>query len=125
MSAFTTVSLYTDSEPAVYEPGETIFDFGEEGHEMYAILKGTVGLWVNGLQVEVIQEGDIFGEGALVQPQHRRGSKAIAQTDCQLASLNQERFLFLCEKTPMFAIEVLRSFSDRLRTLKQNSTSAD
>ena len=120
MNAFTTVNLFKlDSEAIVYEAGDIIFDAGETGNEMYAILQGSVGLWVNDQQLEVIHEGDIFGEGALVQPNHQRGSRAIAQTSCQLISLNQNRFLFVCQNTPMFAVEVMRSFSDRLRTLKQ------
>ncbi len=120
MSAFATIKLYhTDTEPLHYRKGDVIFDAGEEGDEMYAILEGSVGLWVDGQLAEVIQAGDVFGEGALVQISHTRGSRAIAQTDCQLLSLNQSRFLFVCQSTPMFAIEVMRSFSTRLRTLKQ------
>ena len=96
-----------------------IFEPGEKGDVMYAIIRGSVGLWVNNRLVEVFSDGDVFGEGALVQPDHSRGSRAIAHTNCELMTLNQSRFLFVCQNTPMFAIEVMRSFSDRLRKLKK------
>ncbi|MFM8309662.1 MAG: cyclic nucleotide-binding protein, partial [Microcystis aeruginosa] len=46
-------------------------------------------------------------------------STAIAKTDCKLAYLNQPQFLFAVQETPMFAIKVLRSYSDRFRKLKK------
>lgn len=126
MSAFTTISLYhTNTEPLVYQKGDVIFEAGDTGDVMYAVLEGEVGLWVDQKLVETIATGDVFGEGALVQVNHTRGAQAIALTDCQLFSLTQSRFLFLCENTPMFAIEVMRSFSNRLRNLKQNLSSLD
>ncbi|MCM1983989.1 Crp/Fnr family transcriptional regulator [Lyngbya confervoides] len=126
MSAFTTVNLYhTNAEPLKFNQGDVIFREGETGDEMYALMSGAVGLWVNDCLVEIISEGDVFGEGALVQPSHTRASRAIAHTNCELIPLNHSRFLFVCQNTPMFAIEVMRSFSDRLRLLKEKLAEAD
>lgn len=126
MSAFTTVNLYhTNTSSVVYKKGEIIFEAGDTGDVMYAILDGKVGLWIDQKLIETISAGDVFGEGALVQVNHTRGSQAIAQTDCQLLSLTESRFLFACENTPMFAVEVMRSFSTRLRNLKNTLSSSD
>lgn len=120
MSAFKTVEFYQmDAEPLVYAKGDVIFEPGEIGTEMFAVLKGSVGLWVNGRLLEEFQAGDVFGEGAIVQLDSTRASRAIASTDCELMNMDEKRFLFACQTTPMFAIEVMRSFSDRLRALKQ------
>ncbi|MGB7414138.1 MAG: hypothetical protein WA902_08005 [Thermosynechococcaceae cyanobacterium] len=43
----------------------------------------------------------------------------IATTNGKLAALNQHRFLFAIQNTPMFAIEVMRSYSNRLRQFKR------
>ncbi len=86
---------------------------------MYGILEGEVDLVVDGTVVETLQQDDIFGEGALVQASQMRASTAIARTDCVLASLDRRRFLFAVQETPMFALEVMQSFSSRLRRLKQ------
>ena len=73
---------------------------------------------VNGKVVETIKEGDVFGERALVSEDHKRASTAIAKVDSQLAFLDREHFLFAIQQTPMFALKVIRSYSDRLRRLK-------
>ncbi len=120
MSAVATVSAFQkDVEPLTYSAGDLIFKAGEVGEVMYGIVEGEVELQVNGVVVEVIRQGDVFGEGALVQPTYVRASNAIARTDCTLAVLDKNRFLFAIQNTPMFAIELMRSFSDRLRRMKQ------
>ncbi|MGI0483451.1 cyclic nucleotide-binding domain-containing protein [Geminocystis sp. CENA526] len=99
--------------------GEVIFKEGEKGDKMFALMKGEVELWRNGKVIETIEEHDVFGEGALVQLTHDRVTTAIAKTDCKLAELNKERFLFLLQETPLFALEIVRSLSSRLRKLKE------
>lgn len=103
--------------------GEVIFKEGEKGDIMFALMEGEVELKVNGKIVETIHKHDVFGEGALVQLDHSRTTTAIAITECHIAELNNERFLFLVQETPLFALEIIRSLSTRLRTLKCNLSS--
>lgn len=103
--------------------GEVIFKQGDTGEKMFALMKGEVELWLNNQVVEVINEHDVFGEGALVQLNHLRMTTAMAKTDCQLVELNKERFLFLLQETPLFALEIVRSLSSRLRKVKQKISS--
>jgi CRP-like cAMP-binding protein len=115
-----TVELYQKPpSPRTFERGEVIFSNGERGELIYGIIKGEVELWVNGKVVEIIKQGDIFGEGALLHLDHKRDETAIAKTDSLLAFLDREHFLFAVDQTPMFALEVMRSYSDRLRRLKR------
>ena len=115
-----TVEIFQkSSSPLTYVTGQVIFEEGESGNVMYGIIKGEVDIFVDGKIVETITSGDVFGEGALVQPEHDRASTAIAKTDCIIACLDRERFLFAIENTPMFAVEVLKSYSDRARRLKR------
>ncbi len=102
-----------------FAPGDVIFQIGEPGDFMYGVIEGSVNLVVNDKVVETILQGDVFGEGVFVHPSRVRASTAIAQTDCSLACLDEKRFLFAIQNTPMFAIEIMRSFSARLRRLKQ------
>lgn len=98
--------------------GEVIFREGEKGETMFALMEGEIALKVEDKTIETIQKHDIFGEGALVQDNHLRYTSAIALTDCQLVELNRERFMFLIQETPLFALEVIRSLSSRTRNLK-------
>lgn len=121
MSALRTVELFAqDSERLTLKAGDVIFQHGSIGRVMYGLLAGTVDLQVSGRTVEVIEAGDVFGEGALVQIEHRRASTAIAKTDCELIELSERRFKFLIEQTPMFALDIMRSFSDRLYKFKHS-----
>lgn len=107
------------SEPQSFAPGDVIFQQGEVGEVMYGVLAGEVELWVNGRVAEVIEAGDVFGEGALVQEEGTRASTAVAKTACQLVYVDRERFLFLVQETPLFALQIIRSFSSRLRQIKK------
>ncbi|MBE7381389.1 MAG: cyclic nucleotide-binding domain-containing protein [Leptolyngbya sp. SIO1E4] len=119
MTVARTVELFsTVPESLTFKTGETVFRHGDIGRVMYGIIEGTVELQVDGKPVELIKIGDVFGEGALVQPDSLRASTAIAKTDCKLAVVDEARFRFLIENTPMFALEVMRSYSNRLRHFK-------
>ena len=98
--------------------GETIFEVGMPGDVMYGVIEGEVDLRVNGHVFEPIGHGDVFGEGALVQMPPLRASTAVAKTNCKLAIVDKSHFLFLVQETPLFALEVIRSLSHRLRAAK-------
>ena len=119
LKPLTTVELYQKSpSPQTWKKGEVIFSQGEPGNVMYAIICGEVEMWVDGKIVETIKPGDVFGCGVLVHLDHKRDSTAICKTECTLAFLDREHFLFAVEQTPMFALEVMRSYSDRLRYVR-------
>ncbi|PZD71145.1 hypothetical protein C1752_07873 [Acaryochloris thomasi RCC1774] len=113
--------LQKQPDSQAFTAGDTIFSEGETGKVMYGILEGKVEILVDGNVLETIDSGDIFGAGALVHVDHKRQSTAIAKTDCKLASLDQRHFLFAIENTPMFAVEVMRSYSNRLYHFKHDS----
>ena len=110
--------LIFQSQPELkkYSAGETIVREGESGDCMYGLIEGTVEISVNGKVVETITPGEVFGTGALVGI-HQRTYTAIAKQDSQLAYLDQHRFLFAIQETPLFALNVMKSYSERLSRL--------
>ena len=114
-----TIKILQNNSPIKsFSAGEIIFHQGTEGNMIYGIIDGEVEMLVDDKVVEIIRAGDVFGQGALLHSDHLRTSTAKAKTDCQIAFLDQEHFLFAVQETPMFALEVMRSYSDRLRRLK-------
>jgi hypothetical protein len=103
-----------------FPAGTIIFNQGEPGDTMFGIISGEVEFSLNDQIIESLYAGDIFGEGALINPEHKRLSKAVAKTDCELVSLDKDHFIFAVQETPLFALEVMRSLSVRLRNLKQH-----
>ncbi len=105
--------------PKTFLIGEVIFREGERSDLIYGVITGSVEISVKGKVVETIEKGDLFGEGVLLHLDHQRNSTAIAKTDSVLAFLDREHFMFAVQQTPMFALEVMKSYSDRLRRLRQ------
>ncbi|MEL6908840.1 MAG: cyclic nucleotide-binding domain-containing protein [Cyanobacteria bacterium J06629_2] len=124
LSPVKTVGIFqTAPEPQSFQAGDVVFSTGDSGSVMYGIVEGVIEISVNGKVLETIHEGDIFGEGALVHFDSQRASTAIAKTDCKLAFIERKNFLFAVQQTPMFALEIMRSYSDRIRRLRQSVSS--
>ncbi len=119
LSPIETIKLFQSQSEQIVSKGDVIFKNGDKGTVMYGIIEGTVEMSVDGKVIEVIEEGDVFGQGALVHENYLRASNAVAKTDCKLAVLDREHFLFAVQQTPMFALEIMRSYSDRHRRLKK------
>lgn len=119
LSPVDTIKIFENHPDRFFRAGEVIFEDGTEGEVMYGVLEGEVDMYVRGLPIETIGPGDVFGVGSLVHEDRLRESTAIARTDCKLAYLDKSHFLFAVQQTPMFAIEVIRSYSDRFRRLKK------
>jgi CRP-like cAMP-binding protein len=113
-----TISIFQREQPKQFAAGEVIFQQGDHAEHLYGVLEGEVEMRVEGKPLELIKAGDMFGEGALIHSDRKRTSTAIAKTDCTLAMLDERRFLFVVQETPMFAIDVMRSYSDRMRRMR-------
>lgn len=97
-----------------YSAGQTIFEKGQPGEYMYVITGGEVKIQVDGNEIDHLEEGDIFGEMALVDSSPRSAT-AVAHTDCKIVLVDQKRFEFLVHNHPHFAVQVMTIMSDRLR----------
>ncbi|MHC5724372.1 MAG: Crp/Fnr family transcriptional regulator [Nostoc sp.] len=118
LSPVLTVSIFqTKSDPKVFSAGQVIFEEGQPGDNMYGILGGEVDILVNGKVIETIETGEVFGIGVLVGVQNRTYT-AIAKVDSKLGFLDEEGFLFAVQETPMFALQVMKSYSERLSRLQ-------
>lgn len=97
-----------------YKAGEVIFHSGDEGEHIYDIVEGEVDLLFQGNLVNTLTKGDIFGEMGLISGE-AHSVTAQARTDCKAAKIDKNRFLFLVEETPNFALHIMRILAERLR----------
>lgn len=100
-----------------YQPfrqGQTIFREGESGDQLYIVAEGQVDIVTDGQLLETVNPGGILGEMALIDDKPRSAT-AIAHTDCMLAPVSRQHFLTLVERTPLFALQVMRVMAERLR----------
>lgn len=98
------------------DAGHVIFGEGDEGHEMFGVISGSVQLSKHGIEIATIGPDGTFGELALID-HAPRSLTATAAEATQVAVLNERTFLFLVHETPAFALQVMRSLADRLRAL--------
>lgn len=97
-----------------YSVGQVIFQEGEPGDLMYVVQAGKVSIHRNDTPIDMAEPGDIIGEMALID-ERPRSATAIAATDCTLVPIDEQRFAFLVQQTPHFALTVMRVMANRLR----------
>ena len=96
-----------------YQPGEVIFQEGDQAHHMYVVLQGDIELRVGDRPVGHTHAGDIMGEMAIVGS-HKRTATAVATSPCRLVPVTERRFVLLVQEQPYFALQVMKILTDRI-----------
>jgi CRP/FNR family cyclic AMP-dependent transcriptional regulator len=99
--------------------GSTIFRKGDAGTELIVVHSGTVKISAPAADgreavLNVIHEGEIFGEIALLDGRPRTAD-AIAMTDCDLMVIERREFIALVRQQPEFALKLIEILCARLR----------
>ena len=103
---------------ALFAARETIFSEGEPGDRLYIVLEGEISLSVGNTVVETIRPGGMFGEMALIDT-FNRSATAHAVVDSKLVAIDENRFNYLVQQTPHFALVVMRTLVSRLRNMDE------
>ena len=119
------ISRYAKIEQLeVYPAGEVIFRQGDAGDEMYIVKTGEVDLTYGQGQSVRVGAGYSFGEMSIID-KGPRSADAVAVTDVELYPISQALFLVLVQDTPYFALEVMKSLAERLRTANSSGQQID
>ena len=115
--------LSTYASTRAYPRGTTIFTKDGSGAGLFAVCSGTVRIAVpspdgRNAVFGLIEEGEIFGEIALLDGQPRTAD-AIAMTDCELMLIERRDFVGLLESQPEIALKLLELLCARLRKTSQ------
>src|SRR5258708_1526585 len=110
------VAAFRARPPQTFPAGRVIMKEGDAGVAMYVVIRGRVSVSIRGTVVEQVGPGGTFGEMALVD-HASRAATAAADTECQLLSISRSDFLSLVKTKPGFAISLLKTIADRLRTM--------
>lgn len=99
--------------------GATIFAKGDAGTQLIAVLSGRIKIVVSSpegreLVLNVVHEGDVFGEIALFDGRPRTAG-ALAISDCELMSIDRRHFLPLVREQPDVALKLIEILCARLR----------
>ena len=106
----------SDDVPVYFDRGKPIVQEGQVGLRMYAVIEGKVSVSIDGVMVERLGPGGVFGEMALIESAPRMAS-VTAETDCSLLPISRTAFQMLVKTSPEFAGSLLGSLAERLRVL--------
>lgn len=98
---------------------QPVFVQGDDGDELYLILKGSVRIVALGAEgrevtLALLSQGNFFGDMALLDG-HPRSASAIAAEDCEILVLHREDFFRVLERSPGSVRSLLAFLSERLR----------
>lgn len=94
--------------------GQVLFKEGERGNFMYVLMSGTAEIIVRNRVMETAVAGTIVGEMAIIDDS-ARSATVVAKSDCMFLPIERERFNFLVQQKPEFALHVIQVMADRLR----------
>ena len=102
-----------------FEPDQRIFTQDDEGATMYVVRSGKVAIMASGAVLESIGPNGIFGEMALLDGSPRSAT-AVAREPTELAVIDEPAFLYLVERNPGFALDLMRRLAKRLRRMNDS-----
>lgn len=94
--------------------GESLFKEGDQGDLMYVLMSGAADIIVHQRLMETAEAGALLGEMAMIEDSIRSAT-VVAKSDCTLLPIERNRFNFLIQQTPNFALHVMRVIANRLR----------
>lgn len=96
------------------EPGDQIFDEGEEGDALFLVLDGRVRVHREEQTVAELGERECFGEMAILDAAPRSAT-VTALTRCRLLKLSRQDFQDIMSEKPELALGIIQVLSRRLR----------
>lgn len=102
-----------------FEPDQKIFIQGDDGTCMYVVRSGKVAIMSAGAVLENVGAGETFGEIALIDGSPRSAT-AIAREPTEVGVIDEKAFLYLVQKDPSFALDIMRRLGRRLRFMTEN-----
>jgi CRP/FNR family cyclic AMP-dependent transcriptional regulator len=109
------LNLFSGDEGVVrLASGEKLFAKGDAAATMYVVRSGSLQVHDGNNIYETVGPGGILGEMAIVDGEPRSAG-VRAEHATEVIAVDQARFLRMVERTPFFAIRIMRVLTRRLR----------
>ena len=116
--------LVTKLQPCICISGDHVFYAGDVGKRMYFVKRGAVEVRLNDTVIKTLNEGDYFGETALLTSQPRTAD-ICAVCDCMLLSLSKEDLEGVLRAFPVAKGRFEHAVNERLRDLNSKAGTND
>ena len=109
------------TEEAFFEAGETVFNEGEQGDNLFLVVEGNVAVVKDcnrekEIELDNIGTGDYFGEMALFADD-RRSATIRVKSPARFLTLHKHELQEIVREYPQIALHVCRVLSQRIRRL--------
>ena len=104
----------------VFGENEIVFLEGDEGHEMFYILTGSVVLSKNGKDFRTMQAGEYFGEIAMLLKAPRTAKARAGEQETELVVIARQNFDTVLRENPKIMFAILREMAARLKETTQH-----
>jgi CRP/FNR family cyclic AMP-dependent transcriptional regulator len=119
------INLFKNARDSIpVAAGDVLFREGDDGDVMFALVEGEVELVRDGVVLEDVGPGSIFGEMALIDPSPRSAT-AQARTAARVVTVDRAHFTFLVQEHPTFALQVMTVMAERLRRANEHMPKSD
>jgi CRP-like cAMP-binding protein len=103
---------------------DTLFEEGDEGDALYAVVSGAIELSVlshdgRKLGLDVLRPGAVFGEIALFDPGTPRTATATAAGDTRLLRVRNSDLMQALRREPDLALDLVKLAGQRMRWMSQ------
>ena len=110
---------FASEQEVVFEPGETVFNEGEESSYLYYIVSGQLNVVARGTVVSTLTPDDIFlGEMSFLL-NNQRSASVQANVRSRLLRISKESFVNVVKRQPYYGIFLARLLAQRLDRLNQ------
>ncbi|QPJ62971.1 MAG: EAL domain-containing protein [Candidatus Nitronauta litoralis] len=106
--------LITISSLIHLDANETLFEEGDPGETIYAVISGRLALYKEGQEIALIWQGQFFGEMAVIE-EKPRSATIIASSESQLMEIPNDFFQKLLVNHHSFFSTVLTTMCQRVR----------
>jgi len=104
--------------------GDVLFDEGDPGSAAYFVVRGSIGLKSKNVRVASAEEGDCFGEFALIDDA-ARSATAFADSSVVLLEWTRKDFLDAVGRSKTLATSMFRALTHKLREDVQYQVKTD
>lgn len=101
-----------------FSPGDTIIEQGASNDEVYTLIDGQAGVFVNGVNVGEVLPDEIFGAIAALTRSPRTAT-VVARTECMVLQLPREKFLDLIKARPQTVEKLVDDMAKKLVALNE------